>query len=260
MFRIIFIVFMLIGSVNASAKSLTYLSIATQAEPFQIINQSNKGIVTDILAQAVKDLDISLTEQAYPFMRYIHTMQAGNSPLWISYGSPAWQSTTQIGIQSRNLSKEKLFDVSHVLVIKSDKAINLYSIEALFGQTIITLNGFSYPGLEEYFASGEINTVKVKSHESALRAIESGRGVAFVAMKTRALYTMAEAGLDRHHFKLIDFSSIIPPYAIHLSYGDAVDEETKQNIDNALARLKHSGTVDKIIEFYQGNDKAQFKL
>lgn len=253
MLRAFFILFLVLFTLSSSAQSLTYLSISSQAEPFQIIHQTNKGIVTDILSQAVQDLDITLSEQAYPFMRYIRTMQTNKYPLWVSYGSPAWQDETEIAIQSRILSKEKLFDVSHVLVVKANRRFNLYSIEALFGETVITLNGFNYPGLDEYIETGQIKTVAVKSHESALKAVENSRGIAFIAMKTRALYTMTQAGLDRDDFKLIDFSSIIPPYSIHLSYSETVNEEIKHRIDQAIARLKDSGQVDNIINFYQGS-------
>ncbi|QDO84468.1 hypothetical protein FM037_16230 [Shewanella psychropiezotolerans] len=252
MFRVFVILFVFLYSFCAQAQSLTYLAISSQAEPFQIIAQPNKGIVTDILAQAVQNLDITFTEQAYPFMRYVRMMHTDHYPLWISYGSPAWQGDSEISIQSRHLSKVKLFDVTHVLVIKADRDFNFYSIEALFGKTVITLNGFSYPGLDEYVATGEIDTLAVRSHESALRAIDNSRGIAFIAMKTRALYTISEAGLDREKFKLIDFSSIIPPYPIHLSYSSTVTEKTKLSIDKAIAELKGSGKVDQIIKFYQG--------
>ena len=252
MLRVFVILCVFLCSFGVQAQSLTYLAISAQAEPFQIIAQPNKGIVTDILDQAVQKLDITLTEQAYPFMRYLRMMHKDHYPLWISYGSPAWQGDSEMNIQSRHLSKEKLFDVTHVLVVKADRNFNFYSIEALFGETVITLNGFNYPGLDEYFASGEINSLAVKSHESALKAIENSRGIAFIAMKTRALYTMNKAGLDRNKFKFVDFSSIIPPYPIHLSYSSTVNEKTKLSIDKAIAELKNSGKVDQIIKFYQG--------
>ncbi len=253
MLQILFFIFAITYSACTQAQTLTYLSISSQAEPFQIIDQADKGIVTDILDLAVQDLDIALTEQAFPFMRYIRMMHTGNYPLWISYGSPAWQGGDEINIQSRHLSKEKLFDVSHVLVVKADRNLNLYSIEALFGKTVITLNGFSYPGLDEYFTSGEILKVEVKSHESALKAVENSRGVAFIAMKTRALYTIKHEGLDRNDFKFINFSTIIPPYPIHLSYSSGVDEETKLKIDNEISALKKTGQIQQILNFYQGN-------
>ena len=53
-------------------------------------------------------------------------------------------------------------------------------------------------------------------------------------------------------FKFVDFSSIIPPYPIHLSYSSTVNEKTKLSIDKAIAELKNSGKVDQIIKFYQG--------
>ncbi|WP_083699848.1 ABC transporter substrate-binding protein [Shewanella sp. UCD-KL12] len=253
MLRVIMVLLIFSYSLCVQSQSLTYLAISTQAEPFQIIDQAHKGIVTDILEQAITDLDISVTEQAYPFMRYIRMMQSDKTPLWISYGSPAWQGDSEVNIQSRHLSKENLFNVSHVLVVKAQRPINLYSIEALFGKTVITLNGFNYPGLDEYFASGEITKVEVKSHESALKAVENSRGVAFIAMKTRALYTINKAKLDRNDFTFLDFSSIIPPYPIHFSYSELVAEETKQQIDQAISALKYSGEINKIIDFYQGN-------
>ena len=139
MLRVFVILCVFLYSFCAQAQSLTYLAISAQAEPFQIIAQPNKGIVTDILDQAVQKLDITLTEQAYPFMRYLRMMHTDHNPLWISYGSPAWQGDSEISIQSRHLSKEKLFDVTHVLVVKADRNFNFYSIEALFGETVFSM-------------------------------------------------------------------------------------------------------------------------
>lgn len=252
MIRLCIILCVFLSSFCVQAQRLTYLAISSQAEPFQIIAQPNAGIVTDILAEAVQNLDITFTQRAYPFKRYLRMMHSDQYPLWISYGSPAWQGASELNLQSRHLSKETLFDVTHVLVVKADRNFNFDSIEALFGENVITLDGFHYPGLDEYFASGEINKLAVRSHENALTAIENNRGIAFVSMKIRVLYSINKAGLDRNKFKIIDFSSIVPPYPIHLSYSPTVDEKTKLSIDEAIAELKKSGKIDQIIKFYQG--------
>ncbi len=240
---------------HGQADELSYLTISSQAEPFQIIGHSNKGIITDILAEAINDSDIKLNYFAYPFTRYIRTMHRGTHPYWISYGSPAWQKLDRARIQSRNLSNEKLFDVTHVLVVRDDSEFIFNSIDDLFDITVVTLTGFNYPGLDKYLSERQIEHIEVTSHKRALAIIENRRAEAFIAMKKRAIYSIKVDKFTSSHFKFINFSSVIPTYAIHLSYSDNVKNQTKHDIDKAIVSMKQAGRIDEIIDFYLGQSK-----
>lgn len=249
----------LLSSNQAQADELTYLVISNQAEPFQIVNHIvnnteplHQGIISDIVYASLKDSEVEITTLAYPFKRYILMMEPQHTPKWISYGSPAWQTIHGEEAQNKRLSKNKLFDVSHVLVTKNDSAFTVNKVDDLFGKTIITLKGFTYPGLDEYINAGLIFKVEVNSHESALKAVETDRGIGFVAMKTRALYTINSAGLNRNEFTLVDFAKVIAPYPIYLSFSDAVSPKLIEQVDQQVLKLKKSHRIDEIIHSYLG--------
>ena len=249
-YLILTFIFLTLLPIESPADELSYLTISSQAEPFQIIGHANKGIITDILTEAVSDSDIKLNYYAYPFTRYIRMMHKGTHPNWISYGSPAWKEPVQLSIQSKNLSHEKLFDVTHVLVIREDSDFRVNSIDDLFDVTLVTLTGFNYPGLDQYLIDHKIEHIEVSSHKRALAIIENRRAVAFIAMKKRAMYSIKVDKFTPSHFKFINFSNIIPSYAIHFSYSDGVKAKTKQEIDKALVSMKESGRIEQIISFY----------
>ncbi len=248
-----------LSSNQAQADELTYLVISNQAEPFQIVSQKvnhtepvHQGIISDIVYASLKESEVEVTTLAYPFKRYILMMDPQHTPRWISYGSPAWQTIHGEEAQNKRLSKNKLFDVSHVLVTKDDSAFTVNRVDDLFGKTIITLKGFSYPGLDRYIKAGLIFKVEVNSHENALKAVETGRGIGFVAMKTRALYTINSAGLNRNKFTLVDFAKVIAPYPIYLSFSDAVSPKLIEQVDQQVLKLKQSHRIDEIIHSYLG--------
>jgi len=249
----------LISSNQSHADTLTYLVISNQAEPFQIVNQKanqpqpvHQGIITDIVYASLKESEVELTTLAYPFKRYILMMEPQYTPRWISYGSPAWQTIHGEEAQNKRLSKNTLFDVSHVLVTKNDSAFIVNKVDDLFGKTLIILKGFTYPGLDRYIKAGLVFKVEVNSHENALKAVETGRGIGFVAMKTRALYTIKDTELNRSDFTLVDFTKVIAPYSVHLSFSDAVPEEFIEQVDQQVLRLKQSHRIDEIIHSYIG--------
>ncbi|WP_076409641.1 ABC transporter substrate-binding protein [Shewanella sp. UCD-KL12] len=254
-----YLCFCLLASTLISSRSLadefSYLTISSQAEPFQIIGHSNKGIITDILSEAIHGSDIQLKYYAYPFTRYIRTMHKGTHTNWISYGSPAWKEPAKARIQSKNLSNEKLFDVSHVLVIRHDSDFIFNSINDLFKITVVTLTGFNYPGVDKYLSNEKIEHIEVSSHKRALTIIENRRAVAFIAMKKRAMYSIKVDKFDPSVFKFINFSSVIPTYPIHLSYSDNVNNKTRHDIDTAIVSMKEAGRIDEIINFYLGQSK-----
>jgi len=249
----------LVPSKQGCADKLTYLVISHQAEPFQIVNQKvdqnvpvHQGIISDIVYASLKESDVEVTTLTYPFKRFILMMAPQHTPRWISYGSPAWLTTHGEEAQNRRLSKNKLFDVSHVLVTKKDSAFTVNRIDDLFGKTIITLKGFTYPGVDRYIKAGLIFKVEVSSHESALKAVETGRGIGFVAMKSRALYTIRDTELNRNDFTLVDFAKVIAPYPIHLSFSDAVPAQLIEQVDLQVLKLKQSHRIDEIMRLYIG--------
>ncbi|WP_394392648.1 substrate-binding periplasmic protein [Shewanella woodyi] len=240
-------------SAPLNAKPLTYFVIAHQAEPFQIVDDTgqHQGIISDIITSILRGSRTKVIHKTYPFKRMLFMMEKENQNHWISYGSPAWKHSDGVEIQNNRLSQHPLFYVSHQLITDKDTQLYFSKIEDLFGQTLITLKGFSYPGLDSYLIKGQIKHIQVGSHEHALKALKTGRGVAFVAMKNRALYTLKTLGLEIDEYAFIDFSSVISSYPIHLSYSEGLPEPLIQQIETKIVELNSSGKITDIIRRYQ---------
>lgn len=233
---------------------LTYLVIANQAEPFQIntsSQQSHSGIISDIVSALAIKRPLTISTQVMPFKRYVHVIKSRTYPNWISYGSPSWQADNDNLTQNSRLSAQTLFEVQHLLVTRSDDVTQYQRIEDLFGKTVILLKGFDYPGLMPFIESGQIKKMDFRSHESALQALDSGRGDLFIEMERRIQYAIKQHKLKRNLFSFREIPNIVPPLPIHLSYGDSVDQELIDWIDDQVIILKATGQLEAIIHQYQ---------
>jgi polar amino acid transport system substrate-binding protein len=236
-----------------NANPITYFVIEHQAEPFQIINDKgqHRGIISDIITHVLQNSTASLIPKAYPFKRMLHMMEKEKDEHWLSYGSPAWESSSNVEVQNNRLSQHPLFNVSHLLLTETKTPFEFSNIEDLFGHTVITLKGFTYPGLDPYLASGQIKQIEVGSHNNALMALKAKRGLAFVAMKSRILYTLNTSEVKSDQYRFTDFSSVINAYPIHLAYSNGLSKELINLIENRILQLKQSGEIEVIIQRYQ---------
>ena len=236
------------------AKSVTYFVIQDQARPFQIESsgKNHQGIITDIVKEIFSDLGVDLKIKTLPFKRMLVEMHKSKAENWITYGSPAWQGGSETGIQSRFLFNESIMTVKHVMLVKSDKREFFDNVEILKDKTLITLLGFDYPGLDQYFESGLIKQREVKNHAAAIKAVYSDRAYGFVGIDMRINYNLKEERFNRESFKQIDISSLIERYTIHLATSKGFDADLHAEAIKKFAEMKRSGQIEQIINLYAG--------
>ena len=151
---------------NASTE-INYIVIQDQAQPFQnhVNQKEHSGIVTDIVKQIFDGADYDLKIHTLPFNRMIKMLEQDKYKNWITFGSPNWP-----GVQSLNLSAHPIFEVKHgFLTTKQRQPIT--SAKDLFGQTVILLHGFNYPGLDEHIASKKVKSINVKNYPAAFKVV-----------------------------------------------------------------------------------------
>lgn len=242
-------------SVSANAETVTYFVIKEQARPFQIERdgKNHQGIVTDIVKEIFSDSGIELQIKTLPFKRMLVEMHKAADENWISYGSPAWQGNSETGIQSRFLLNEPVMAVKHILLTKADNPFSYSGPEALKEKSVVTLLGFDYPGLDQYFDNGLIQQVELKNHAAAIKSVYSDRAFGFVEMDVRVMYNLKKEGFRLEDFKQHDVTSLIPAYTIHLATGKGFNAELKAMIMTKFSEMKQSGEIDKIINKYKAN-------
>lgn len=244
------------SAIDGSAR-ITYFVISRQARPLQIEESggSHSGIVTDLVLQLARDVNVPVDIVSLPFRRMLLEMKKDRSHNWMTYGSPAWRDKNSDSEQSDCLLSHPILNVTHSLVTRSDSGFTMNSVEDLFSHRIITLHGFSYPGLAHYFERGDISKLDVKNHQSAFKAVSAKRGLGFVGMDIRVAYSFATEGFDRTDFSFHDLSELIPEYPIYLSVDCAMDLNLREALDNALQTRINDGTLTTFRQRYQ--DRAR---
>lgn len=227
-------------------KTLNYFVIKDTAAPFQISqSKSNKGgIISDFLEEVLSDQYV-LKHRVLPFNRMVREMKSGHLKNWINYGAPTWRTP-----QVWNMTKEPLLKVTHNILTK--KGFSYKGINTLFDKRIVTIVGFNYPGLDKYINMGMIQTIEVKSHRSAIKAIQNGRAVAFPEMRYRIQYHLNNLKLNQDEFSLIDFSDTIKDYDLYISFSKKFPPEIQKHINDSIKKYKKDGRLQKIIETYSG--------
>ena len=232
----------------ASANKVDYYVIAEQARPFQIETKGadHSGIVTDIVKEVFKGSEHQLDYHTYPFNRMISILSSQDQGNWITYGSPNWGK-----VQSENLSEEPIYTVRHNILFSSKKPINYNQVSDLKGKVVVLLMGFDFPELQPYFASGEIQEMRVKNYQSAFRIVDRHPGeMVFVEMDSRIIYNQNQLNLDKKLYSQHGFNDVIPDYSVYLALSPSMDKEVQDYINQRLKVLKKQGKIDEIIKQY----------
>ncbi|MGH1370686.1 MAG: substrate-binding periplasmic protein [Cellvibrionaceae bacterium] len=240
------------ASLFQEPRLLTYFVIEQQAQPLQIEDEDkpHSGIVSDIVLQIANDLSLPIEVVVLPFKRMVLEMKKPKNRNWLAYGSPAWRKDSSVSVQSNCLLPQPILNVTHSLITRSDDQLAIDSVEKLFGQRVITLHGYSYPVLADYFSQGAIHKLDVKSLQSAFKAVAAKRGVGFVGMDIRVLHSFASGELSRADFRFYDLSFLIPEYPIHLSYDCNMDTDLRMAIAKRYGELIDDGSVVSVLEKY----------
>jgi polar amino acid transport system substrate-binding protein len=244
------------GNSTANFPQLTYFVIEGQAAPLQIEQNGSqhRGIVSDLVFLLTDSLGISVNVVSLPFKRMVSEMKKPEARNWLAYGSPAWQSNSKVSVQSDCLFSDPILEVTHSLVTRVDDEFTLDSVQDLFGQRLITLHGFDYPGLASYFEQGSIQRLNVKSLNSAFKAVAARRGLGFVGMDIRVAYNFSASSIPRSNYRIQDLSFLIPSYPVHLSVDCRMDRALQQSLNEGYRSLIDSGSVERVLNQYLKNN------
>lgn len=242
---------LLVSTAHAET-TVDYFVIAKHARPFQIEYQgdAHSGIVTELVHEIFADSPYTLKTHTYPFNRMIQMLQSGRHHNWITYGSPVWP-----GPQSANLSTDSLMQVRHVVLSRKERNFQFRQIDDLYGKSVVLFLGFDYPGLTPYLEKGHIEQQRVHNYDAAFRILDRGlvikRTETLVDMSIRIRYNLAQTRRKTEHYRLDDFSAVIPPYPLHLAFSPDIHPEISDYANRKLRQLKRNGTLDHIIARYR---------
>lgn len=220
---------------------ITYYTSDKSSAPIQIPSE-NRGIVTDVL-QKLDMPNVNLVHRTLPFKRMILMLEKSTAP-WITYGSAKWKDS-----RANNLSVTPLFIAQHILMTLSETPY--ISIDDILDKGLVLIRGFNYPGLIDFVERNPTKVFYVKTHEAAIKMVQSGRVAAFVGMNSRVSYHLNKMAIDRKTIVLHDFSDIIPNYGVNLSFSNNFPKALRSSIESQLSNLKKTGQLEAILQKYQ---------
>jgi polar amino acid transport system substrate-binding protein len=238
-----YFIILLVSFSSLADNKITYFIADKSSSPFQISTKNNKkvGIVTEVI-RSIEKHNIHFSHNVLPFKRMIKHMEYPKVK-WITYGSAAWP-----GQQSLSLSKTSIMTVKHsFLTLKS----NQYNqIDDLFGNSLVLIHGFDYPGLTAYIEQDKFNIIYVKDHAAAIKIIAMGRAIAFPEMNVRLNYHLKKMNLPRDDFNFHYIGNIIVDYDINLCFSENFPTNLKTKIEYILVEMKNDGSLEDIINAY----------
>jgi len=239
-----FALFLLLIFGQATAhENITYFIADKSTAPFQISDSktNKKGIITDII-NAISDDEISFKHEILPFKRMIKNMEETDKN-WISYGSKAWSEP-----QSTSLSNTVILTVKHSFLTL--KNTNYHQLSDLFGQRLVLIRGFDYPGLDNFIQQNKFEIMYVKDHEAALKAVLYERAIAFPDMNIRLNYHINQLKLSPSSFSLHSINSLVPDYDINLCYSKNFPIKIRDRIEKSMIQMKENNELNTIVSAY----------
>lgn len=243
------------ASSTAAESRLTYLILADTVEPLMITTDSDPlagGIVTDTLKTILEGTTYQLSALVVPWQRMTEEMIERKD--WVMYGPPS-RCAAERGCAR---SQMHIVEFEHVVVALSDSPLRVRSHEDLFGQRLLLVDNFHYPGLDRYLAtpvdqpgSGDIEDIRAFTPEGALRMLRHRRGDAYIDWRLRVLHNLAGAGLARDDVRFSDATDIVPTQTIHFFFSNQLPAEFRNHVDEKLLQMHQDGSMKRIIERYQ---------
>jgi hypothetical protein len=239
----------------AEGQGLTYLVLADTVEPLMLASEEEPmrgGIVTDTLMEIFVNTDHQISPLVIPWQRVAVEMRERDD--WIMYGLPSQCSANE----GCAVSAEPIVEFNHVLVTLSGSSLKVDKYQDLFGQQLLLVENFHYPGLDNYLVTsvdqqgtGQIHDIRAFSPAGALRMLRHRRGEAYIDWRLRVLYNLNKANLQLKDVRISNASALIPDQNIHFFYSDKLSKNLRDLIDDRLKTLRQDGAMTRILKRYQ---------
>jgi len=214
---------------NSNAEVLPIEVAFTNFPPYSFVEGSNRvyGPIVTLTEKILKAAGIRYRISGYPLTRLKKSLANGDINLWLGIN----------GVPNTIPSPESIISGSVGAYCLKGTQIP-QSVSALEDQTIITIYGLSYSGLNFDAAkvTYHINVDEAPTHESAFRMLVAGRRLCVLDYKEPADYTIKMLDLSR----MVDYSEFMKvDFFFELNANTPHAQETMKKIMNAFHTIKH---------------------
>ena len=140
----------LVAVTSNAADRVTYLILAETVEPIMVVRDGDPmagGLMTEIVQSIFENSDYVVEPLVLPWQRM--KIEFNNRDDWITHGFPeSFDPGTPI-----EMSKLPVFPFNHTAVTLKNSGITIKDFNDLDNRTLILVENFQYPGLDEYIES-----------------------------------------------------------------------------------------------------------
>lgn len=218
------------------------ISPGSSYPPYQVVADDGtpSGLAIDILNAIVRRTGDTIVPVYLPGPRLFAGITAGTIDIDL-FSNPKWRPQ----YAADSIYTESYLTTRMVLVYRKDVESVPRSIKELTGRTLLTVNGFRYPGLDEMFDRQEVMRDVAPSTALLLKMLQAKHGSLGVADEAVFLDLARSEGYDA----LLEGFPVAPPTEVMMRFpkrkGAAVDR-----FNQAILALRQSGELTRILARY----------
>jgi polar amino acid transport system substrate-binding protein len=239
-----------------AASSVKYFILTGTMEPLMIMEPGNPmagGLFTEIVKEIFENSAYTVEPIVMPWQRMTEELKRRED--WIMHGVPAF---FEPDIPYR-LSEVPVFPFNHIAISLRDSQIKINEVDDLFGRTVILVENYHYPGLDDYLdhplvgkGSGQIRSVRAFKPAGTFKMLKHHRGDVVIGFQPRLLYHLESSGLRPSDVEFHDASNIIPTQQMYVAYSPGLPSEFSNFLNARLTEMRVNGTLSRIKELYYG--------
>lgn len=234
---IILSIFTIFLNIEAYANGFTI--VTENFPPFNYVeNQESKGLAVDMLKAVLREMQLDIPIEFYPWARAYRMSQKNPNVLIFSL--------------ARTPERENLFKWAGEIVsyesslykINSRKDIQIKSLDEAKKYTIGAVNKTA-PA--DYLISNGFNVELVPHYAQNLAKITYGRIDLIPYNRFSLIYEARNAGYDPDNFQSV---AIINKYCLYFAFSKDTSDDLVLKFSDTLNKIKNSGLYDEIVKQY----------
>ena len=232
--------------------TITYLVYGAAAEPYQILNPAGQnhpstGFISDVVRAVFADTPYRLREEVKPIRRAKRDMLNGLTTHWIAYALRSWAAEGVWG--NATFADVDLLDYQLSLMARDGTPVP--SPQRMRAQGVVWIQGYSYPGTDEFASRHGLQFLRATDHRSAVRMVMGGRAGYFMEESSRIVYALTNLGEDLAAYRFYPLNDEVPPTKITLLMSNDLGPGVQGFINRRLRQLQQDGTLQQLAGRYQ---------
>ncbi len=236
----------LLGLISLASAETLRLGIGTSPgssyPPYMVLaeDRSYSGLVFDILSAIVKRTGDKIAPVFLPAPRLFAGLSEGTVDIDV-FSNPAWRPQ----YAADSVFTEPYLTTTMILVNRKDVVNVPRTLNDLKGCSVLTVNGFRYPGLDERFETDAIHREVAPSTALLLKMMQANHGSLGIADEAVFVDLVRRENLDA----LAAGIPVAPPAPVMMRFPKHL-APVVERFNKAIRSLRESGELARILANY----------